>query len=152
MIYSAPDLTDYRIDNKDFFNTAKIVQGEGLTYLAGPYTGMTRNHQKINVAVMKAYHWALTAGGLTPIAMPILNSQYDYLPVTELFSHKDWITQCKNVISNCSLLLLMPHSCNSSGCKIEVEFAKEKGIMMMEVPEINIITIEQIMRAMEIMQ
>lgn len=139
----------YAKENAAFLKQLQKLDQGRYFYLAGPYTGPTALYQKMNVAMMQAYHHMLASHGFVVIATPIMCSQYDYLPHTKEQPHEFWINQCKKILLGADACLVMPNSGESKGVKMEIDFCKERKIPTLGIPELNYTTINQTMQLIE---
>lgn len=146
------DIFDYRIEHEEFYKHLREQQGDGFYYLAGPYSGPTRLHQKLNIQVMQAYHYVVTSMGLTAVAMPVLCRQYDHTDGLAGRPHRGWLEDCERIIRSSKGVLIMPRSDQSAGVKHELEFAKSLGVATYHLPDMNMVVLSLVMRGLEILQ
>lgn len=100
-----------------------------LIYVAGKYTGVTREEVDDNIVDADEWGRLVALSGFTPIIPHNNTAHWDMDERFKHWAHGDWIEKvCYPVLAKCDGIFMCPNWVHSTGAKMEYIFAKERKI------------------------
>lgn len=99
-----------------------------LVYVAGKYSGETREEVQANIDLAETVGKALLKNGCAPLIPHKITSHWDTDPQFQRFEHKDWMRACIVMLNKCDAIIMCPGWQDSKGARQEHEYATICGI------------------------
>lgn len=114
-----------------------IMRSDVFVYLAGPVTPQQGYTAEDNVASALKVYWECLRAGI-PAFCPQMSGAF---PTTFSIEYDIWIDYSYQVIKRCTHLLMLPRWQESSGAKLEFEYANQIQIPV-------VMSLEELLRSL----
>ena len=100
-----------------------------LIYVAGKYTGSTREEIQANIDTAEEYGKKILLRGHIPCIPHRITAHWDICPQFTDWKHSDWLNKfCLPLLSRCDGILILPGWDLSLGAAMELDHAETLGL------------------------